>query len=128
MRDRSRQASSQVSDVLRQQILSLQLKPNAVLSRAQLQAQFGVSLTPVRDALLLLEQEGLVEVYPQSATIVSRFNLAAAREAHFLRIGIELEAVREVAKGQPEQAVRQLRVCLEEQGRFALDRNKDGIR
>lgn len=115
MRDRSRQASSQVADVLREQILSLALKPNQMLSRAQIQQQFGVSQTPVRDALLRLEQEGLVEVYPQSATLVSRINVTAARQSHFLRMAIELEAVRELAARAPEKVANRLRKRLAEQ-------------
>lgn len=118
MRDRSRQASSQVVDVLRQRILSLELKPNEVLSRAHLQEQFGVSQTPVRDALLRLEQEGLIEVYPQSATLVSRIDVAVARQSHFLRMAIELEAVRELAAKSPEKVALRLRSRLAEQERF----------
>lgn len=119
MRDRSRQASSQVADALRQQILSLELKPNETLSRARLQDQFGISQTPVRDALLRLEQEGLVEVYPQSATLVSRIDVAAARQSHFLRMAIELEAVRDLAIKRPDRTASRLRTCLAEQQKVA---------
>ncbi|GAB4191142.1 MAG: GntR family transcriptional regulator [Thalassobaculales bacterium] len=98
MLDRSRQAAPQITEALRARILGLELAPNTVLSRAALQAEFGVSQTPLRDALMKLEQEGLVEVYPQHATVVARIDLGAARQAHFLRMAIELEAVRRVAQ------------------------------
>jgi len=117
-----------VADVLREKILSLQLKPNETLSRAMLQDQFGVSQTPVRDALLRLEQEGLIEVYPQSATLVSRIDVAAARQAHFLRMAIELEAVRDLATRSPEAGAARLKVHLTEQRRVAsLDLYEDFI-
>jgi DNA-binding GntR family transcriptional regulator len=95
--DRSRQVAPQIFETLRARILSLELKPNTLLSRAALQTEFGVSQTPVRDALMRLEQEGLVEIYPQHATLVSRIDVRAARQAHFLRLAIELETVRRAA-------------------------------
>ena len=59
-----------------------------------------------------LEQEGLVEIYPQHATMVSRIDVDAARQAHFLRISIELEALRRVA-AEPNQAfIDQLRAAI----------------
>ena len=68
---RSQQAAGQVYEQLRDMILSLMLKPGTVLSRADLQRQFGLSSTPIRDALMRLEEAGLVEVFPQSGTLVS---------------------------------------------------------
>lgn len=91
--DRTRQATPQVFERLREQILTLALAPGTVLSRAELAVSFGVSQTPVREALIKLGEEGLVDVYPQHATVVSRIGLTAARQAHFLRRAIELEAI-----------------------------------
>lgn len=58
--DHTRQTAPQIADFLREQFLSLAIKPGTHLSRAELQEKFGVSQTPVRDALLKLEEEGLV--------------------------------------------------------------------
>ena len=94
--DRSRQAAPQIFETLRARILSLELAPNTLLSRATLQAEFGVSQTPLRDALMKLDEEGLIEVYPQHATVVARIDLTTARQAHFLRLSVELEALRRI--------------------------------
>lgn len=124
--DRSRQVAPQIFETLRARILSLELKPNTLLSRAALQAEFGVSQTPVRDALMRLEQEDLVEIYPQHATLVARIDVSAARQAHFLRLAIELEAVRRVAAERDdavvaalEQALATLRASVEDYEAFA---------
>lgn len=117
--DRSRQAAPQIFETLRERILTLVLKPNEVLSRAALQQEFGVSQTPVRDALLKLEQEGLVEIYPQHATVVARIDVNAARQAHFLRIAIELEAVRHLAANPDADFVARLRAAIGEQQRLS---------
>lgn len=116
--DRSRQAAPQILETLRARILSLELRPNTILSRAALQAEFGVSQTPVRDALMKLEQEGLVEIYPQHATLVARIDVAAARQAHFLRLAIELEAVRRVAADHSDSLVGELKRTVAEQRRL----------
>ena len=87
----------QVFDRLREAILSLELTPGTTLSRTTLATQFGVSSTPIRDALMRLEEEGLVEVFPQHATVVSPIDLTLAHQAHFLRRSLELEIVRSLA-------------------------------
>lgn len=122
--DRSRQASPQIHETLRERILSLQLAPNTVLSRQALQSEFGVSQTPVRDALMKLEQEHLVEIYPQHATVVARIDLGAARQAHFLRRAIEAEAVRKLARERPDDLLPRLKQLLEEQRRLAAARDQ----
>ncbi len=107
--DRTRLAAPQVLERLREAIAALELVPGTVLVRQELAEQFGVSQTPVRDALLQLAEEGLVDVYPQHATVVSRIDLTAARQAHFLRRSIELELVRELALQRPAGLVEALR-------------------
>lgn len=107
--DRTRLAAPQVLERLREAILALELVPGTVLARQALAEQFGVSQTPVREALLRLAEEGLVDVFPQHATLVSRIDLRAARQAHFLRRSIELELVRELALRRPEGLVDALR-------------------
>ncbi|WP_311223245.1 MULTISPECIES: GntR family transcriptional regulator [unclassified Acidovorax] len=95
--DRSRHAAPQVFEQLRRAIVSLELAPGTVLARAELAERFGISQTPVRDALLRLGEEGLVDIFPQHATVVSRIDVPAARESHYLRRSIELEVVRTLA-------------------------------
>ena len=113
--DRSRHAAPQVLDRLRERIVALELAPGAVVSRAELAASFGVSQTPVRDALMRLEEEGLVDVFPQHKTVVSRIDIAAARQAHFLRRAIELEVARTLALGVDGELVRRLRATIARQ-------------
>jgi len=102
--DRDRQAAPQVFERLRGMIISLELPPGSPLSRAELAAQFGVSSTPIRDALMRLDEEGLVEVFPQYATVVSRVDVRLAQQAHFLRQAVELEIVRQLA-AKPDAAL-----------------------
>lgn len=89
--DRTRQSAPQVFETLRELIVSFQLEPGTVLQRVELAEHFGISQTPIRDALLRLGEEQLVDIFPQHATVVSRIDLSAALQSHFLRRSIELE-------------------------------------
>jgi len=101
--DRTRQSAAQVFECLRQAIIEVKLVPGTLLQRAELAEHFGLSQTPIRDALQLLGAEGLVDIYPQHATVVSRIDLATAQEAHYLRKAIELELLHTVCQ-LPEAA------------------------
>jgi DNA-binding GntR family transcriptional regulator len=113
--DRTRQVAPQILEILRSRILSMDLTPTTVLSRIALQMEFNVSQTPVRDALIRLEEEGLVEVYPQYATVVAKIDIDHATQAHFLRLSIELEAVRRLTLESPAETAQVLERVLRQQ-------------
>jgi DNA-binding GntR family transcriptional regulator len=113
--DRSRHASAQVFDHLRNMIITLSLKPGTVLPRVELAEYFALSLTPIRDALMRLEEEGLVDIYPQHATVVRPIDVHSARQAHFLRLAMELEIVHTLASSPQPGLVHNLQAMLAQQ-------------
>src|SRR5687767_13624551 len=117
--DRNRQAAPQVFERLRGMIISLELPPGSALSRAALATQFGVSSTPIRDALMRLEEEGLVDVFPQHATVVSRIDVRLAQQAHFLRQALELEIVNALALQHADGLMDELNGTIALQQKFA---------
>lgn len=106
--DRTRQIVPQIVEYLRERILELELAPGSSLSRLDLQKQFGLSQTPVRDALIRLEEEGLVTVYPQYATLVSKIDINLARQSHFMRRAVEQEIVFDLASKPNKRLVERL--------------------
>ncbi|WP_089392324.1 GntR family transcriptional regulator [Pseudomonas delhiensis] len=64
-----------IYEELRKQILTLQLRPGVQLDEVSLAAQFGVSRSPVRDALARLVSEGLVTILPNRTTLVTPFEI-----------------------------------------------------
>lgn len=113
--DASRPAAELVFEVLRVQIVTLELAPGSAINRQALQARFGLSSTPVRDALTRLAEEGLVEIVPQSATRVSLIDIAAARQAQFLRRAVEQEALRILCALPDRDFVPELRALVARQ-------------
>src|SRR5258706_14872544 len=65
-----------VYDSLRAQILDLELKPGTLLDETLVSRQFGVSRSPVREALIRLSAEGLVQNLRNRTSIVAPFDVA----------------------------------------------------
>ena len=118
-RERGHGGAAYVFERLRHDIIALTLAPGTVLSRAELQGRFGLSSTPVRDALMRLQEEGLVDVFPQHATVVSPIDLDKARQGQFLRRSVELEIVRALASKPDAAVVERLRSLIRRQSAFA---------
>lgn len=118
-----------VYETLRRKVLTLELPPGAALSENELAASLGVSRTPVRESLILLADEGLVQVFPQIGSFVSRVDPARVADAQFLREAVELASLDDLPALLDTPLVEELRTNLERQRRpdiaieefFALD-------
>jgi DNA-binding GntR family transcriptional regulator len=93
---------------LRDEILSFQMQPGVFIDKVEICAKLGVSKQPVTAALSRLEQEGLVEIYPQRGSYVARLRLAAMSESLFIRGALEAAAVRQIAETGNEVLIRGL--------------------
>jgi len=107
---------------LQQQIVTLQLKPGEMLGEQSLADRYGVSRTPVREAVIRLSEERLVDVRPQQGTFVSRLNLALLPEAVVIRQALEGATARHAALLATEKDVARLDDIIAEQ-RFHRDRS-----
>lgn len=81
-RPRGATAASRIYADLRAELVSLVRRPGEPISEAQIATAYGVSRTPVREAILKLSDEGLVEIFPQSGIFVSRIPVAALPRDH----------------------------------------------
>lgn len=82
---------------LRQDIVTLRLRPGTRLSENELAQRFGTSRAPVREALIRLAEEGLIDVRPQRGSFVSPISLRAMERARFVREALEVAIIRRVA-------------------------------
>lgn len=104
---------------LREDILSLALKPGSTVSEKELSLAYGVGRTPVREALLRLADEGLVEVVPKSGTVVTRIPMAKLPQAIVIRKALEDVAVRAAATRASKSDLLGLRMLLARQSEAA---------
>ena len=82
---------------LRREIVTLALLPGAKLSENELALRFGTSRGPVREALIRLGEDGLIDVLPQRGSFVGRLSLPAIERARFVREALEIAVVRRAA-------------------------------
>lgn len=108
-------ATARVVEGLRRAIVDMEFAPGSKLDKAKLTRRFGVSRFPVAEALNRLKAEGLVDIRPQSGSIVSRIRLADARENMFLRRALEGEAVAHHAQHPSRELLADLRLNMRQQ-------------
>jgi GntR family transcriptional regulator, rspAB operon transcriptional repressor len=110
---------------LRDVILRGTLEVGHVLAEGEIAEQLEISRTPVRQALGLLLQEGLVEVGPRRQLIVRGFTEEHRREILLLREALEGTAVRHAAEVISIEEIDVLRLLLIRQRRAAKDEREE---
>ena len=100
---------------LREEILSFRMQPGMFIDKVEVCEKLGVSKQPVTAALTRLEQEGLVEIYPQRGSYVARLRLGAMMESLFIRGALEAAAVRRLSEDGNDLLVYGLKKNLEAQ-------------
>jgi DNA-binding GntR family transcriptional regulator len=108
-----------IYDELYEAIVNMRLVPGTPLQEKALTQQFGVSKTPVREALIRLAEDGLVDIFPQSGTFVSHVPLAAIPEALVIRLALEDTAVKRTAEIASAADIAQLDARLASQRMLA---------
>ena len=108
-------AASRIYSELRAELVSLQRRPGEVISEAAIALSYGVSRTPVREAILKLSDEGLVEIFPQSGIIVSRIPVAALPESIIIRKALEETTARFAAERATPSQILTLHAIVQRQ-------------
>lgn len=93
---------------LREAILTGELPSGARLRQVQLASRLGISRTPLREALMKLEQEGLIELLPGLGLRVALLNLEEGAELYELREVLDGLAARLAAQRIAERGLRDL--------------------
>jgi GntR family transcriptional regulator, rspAB operon transcriptional repressor len=95
--------SPQIYERLRRAITTLAILPSESLSEQDLAQQLKVSRTPVREALIRLADDGLIDILPQRGSFVAPIRLKDVEGAQFIREALEVAVVRRLA-GDPNPA------------------------
>ena len=77
---RRERGSTAVYEDMREDILSLKMRPGSALDEVNLARRFGLSRTPIREALLMLSREDLVTFLPSRSAIVTPHTMSNAHE------------------------------------------------
>lgn len=98
-----------VFDMLKQEILNLELKPGQPISENEICSRFDVSRTPVREALRRLQEQGFVNTVPYSGTYVTLLNLDDIKQMIYMRVAVELMVMRDFMKTQTPLLLEEIR-------------------
>lgn len=101
-------ARNRVFDKVRGEILSCQLQPGEELRESDLAKRYGVSKSPVRDAMQKLEFEGLIEIEPRRGHRVKPISVSDAEDILELRAVIETGVVRLIVEKATDADLRDL--------------------
>jgi DNA-binding GntR family transcriptional regulator len=98
--DRSRSIGIQIYEVVRLNIILEVLKPLDPINETDLNAWFGVSRTPVREAYVRLVNDGLIQARNKVGTIVAPIDSARVKEGIIIRRALEREVVKLVCENK----------------------------
>lgn len=115
--------AGQAYAVMRRAIIEMVLEPGSIVNEKAICAELGISRTPLREALLKLQEESLVRIAPASGTFVARIDLETVFEGHLIRRVLELQMVRLAAQRMSPEAERNLDFNLYQQRRVASDKD-----
>ncbi len=114
--------SNSLNDVtynkIREDIMNMTLEPGMDVSVQKLSERYGVSRTPVREAVVRLQQSGLVEIYPQRKTVVSKIDLQRVREEWFIRTSLESAVVDEFIRKCSELVADTMQELIKKQKKY----------
>jgi GntR family transcriptional regulator, rspAB operon transcriptional repressor len=114
--------TDRVYEALRHRICTLELEPGSPIRKEEVAAEFGMSRAPVNDAIARLAEEGLVDVFPQHGSFVAQLRASDVREGLFIRIALEVEAIRRATELRDQALNMELQHNIEAQ-EAALEAN-----
>ncbi|MHB1172133.1 MAG: GntR family transcriptional regulator [Lacisediminihabitans sp.] len=107
--------AARVRDKIRQQILRAGLRPGEIVFEPDLAREYGVSKTPVREALQMLTVEGLVTVLPRKGYMVRSLSFHDVREVMDLRLILEPPLLAAAARNVTAEMVAELYSLMDRQ-------------
>ena len=125
--ERRQTIAQQAYQFLRREIIDGRLPPRSPLSEQDVSQQLGVSRTPVREALIKLGEEGLIDIYPQFGTFVAPIKLAEVFNSQFVREALECAALERAVERISDAQATSLKLILDAQRRHQRAGERDAF-
>ncbi|MCR5288845.1 MAG: GntR family transcriptional regulator [Treponema sp.] len=113
-----------VYTALKTSILTISLKPGTVISTQEIATKLQVSRTPVREAFIRLQRDGLVEMYPQKETVISKIDVQRVRQERFIRESLECAIIEKTIKHCKPNDIESFYTVIEKQKNIASQANQ----
>ncbi len=115
----ARQSAEYVYRRVREAILNGELPPGETMSQVVLAEEMGVSRTPLREALRMLQGEGLVEARPNRRVRVAPISAADLEELYAVRVALEAQALRLAVPRMTPEDIGRLEGSMAEMAHYA---------
>jgi DNA-binding GntR family transcriptional regulator len=125
--DRRRSAVTQIHTQLRDWIVTGRSKPGELMSEPKLAERFGLSRTPIREAIKKLEEEGLLDIYPQVGSVVAPINVDVVRDSQFIRETLECRTIELAVAAATASDIVQLRQIIKDQQGMVKRLDREGF-
>jgi DNA-binding GntR family transcriptional regulator len=109
-----RTVAAEAAEILRQRILSGEIRAGQPIRQEQIAQELGVSRIPLREALKQLEAEGFVTIAPHKGAVVSTLSAEEAEELFVLRLQLERWLLREAIPRMQEADFAHLDAIIDE--------------
>ncbi|MGD2125841.1 MAG: GntR family transcriptional regulator [Desulfobacteraceae bacterium] len=106
--------NSEICETIRKRILFLEYEPGQILNEKALAKEFGVSRTPLREALSRLEWEKLVKILPRAGSVVTSVEFQKLRDVFQIRVSLEGLVARLAASLISEEDLTEMKNICEE--------------
>jgi DNA-binding GntR family transcriptional regulator len=116
-------ATARVYDTVKRDLLDGVIRPGERIADAELREQLGVSRTPVREAMLALDQENLVRIVPRLGYFAAEISVTDVADAYQLRFVLEPVVTAMAAMRATDEDIKELR----ELAPVATDRSGAGV-
>lgn len=108
-------AADNIYSELGSSIIEMRIQPGVIVTINDLAEEMNVSRSPVRDALIRLEQQGLITTLPQKGIMISRINLEKAQKEQYIRYSVEINILKEFLEGYTRRNMTDLKSLIEQQ-------------
>lgn len=116
-----------VYDTLRAHILNFKLVPGTIMSTQEMATRLSVSRTPVREAFIRLQRDGLVQILPHRETMVSLIDMERVRQERFLRMNLEPAVIRLFFQNMETVHLREFHSLIELQLKASVEKDYESF-
>ncbi|REE98088.1 GntR family transcriptional regulator [Thermomonospora umbrina] len=115
------QLSDEVAARLREMIMDGRVRPGEYLRLERLAAEFGISVTPVREALQSLRSQGFVQLEPRRGFVVAPLSRQDVKDLFWVQAGLAAELAARAARTMTTGALKELTAIQHAMGRAVVD-------
>ena len=118
-----KQSKPLIYEELKRRIIELEIKPGEPIIEKDFIAEFGVSRTPIREALIKLTQIDLVEFRPRVGTFVTQIDIGTVKNAYEVKKNLEAFAAELAAKRATEAEIKALFDIIDRFSSYDLEKD-----